>query len=418
MRSDPIFDPKEIIQMKQVMMAMVTVLSLLSATLPASAQLPRKPAPQGMAQITADGVNGRILTSRMGGTASAHKMLQALKMVSGEYFDKSFTVTRAFADDDDQNLQAAFTARLKGVPVRGVASVQMQGNSGQGTLLFDNAKTFSKSFRGLTARQNGGGGGQKASTVKLTPQAVPDGSGQISLPPGFRITGAYKGTLDIAGPNGAAMVVGAPTLCTSYQGGAMFPGIPPVNFNDPVRAMLDYVNYMAQKSKTPINVKILSTSRVPDWPTGNAAYIRYSLQAAGKSMEGFGLFSIAATDVNQALLYQSYISAPTANYRSQFPGMLRAWGTWSVNPSVFQERLLAAAASMRGMSDIITSSNANTQQAYARVNDAWSDYIRDQGTWSNPSDGNQYKVSNTLTNGGGIPMVNGVALQPVSVSGL
>jgi len=347
-------------------------------------------------------------------------MLTALKMVSGEYFDKPFTVTRAFSDANDQNLQAAFTAKLKGVPVRGVAAVMMEGESGQGTLLFDNAKTFSASFKTLAAKQNGGGGGGKATAapVKLTPQMAPDGSGQISLPPGYRITNSYQGTMDIVGPNGAVMALGAPILCTRPEAAAMFPGTPPVNFNDPVRAMVDYMNYQARKGGMEMGLKVLDAQPVQNWPNGRAAFVRYSAQMSGKAFEGFGLFSIAPTDVNQALLYMSFIAAPRESYRAQFPGMLAAWGTYGVNADVFKGRLMAAAQSMRGMSDIISGVNANQQQTSVKVNEAWSDYIRDQTTWSNPNTGAQYKISNTYTNSGGIPMQNGVALQAVPLSNL
>ena len=98
--------------------------------------------------------------------------------------------------------------------------------------------------------------------------------------------------------------------------------------------------------------------------------------------------------------------------------MLQAWATYSVSASVLQGRLMAAAESMRGVSDIITSTNANRQQVYAKVNEAWDDVIRDQGTWSNPTTGARYKVSNSLTDDGGIPMQNGVALEPVPLGNL
>ena len=276
--------------MKKAMFAATAAAVGMTCTLSTSAlaQLPPKAAPQGMLQITTGESTGggRILTSRIGGASSAHKMLQALKMVSGEYFDKPFVITRAFADKSDQNLQAAFTARLKGVPVHGVASVMMQGEVGQGTLLFDEAKTFTKSFARLVGRQNGGGavGQNAAPPVTLTPQAVPDGSGQISLPPGFQIAGAYKGTLDIVGPNGAAMVLGAPTVCTSRQAGAMYPGLPAVDFSSPERALVDYINYMSRKAGVPATVKILDVKPVSGF-AGQAAYIRYHAEAAGKSAE-------------------------------------------------------------------------------------------------------------------------------------
>jgi hypothetical protein len=405
--------------------ALVAAAAALAPVKDAAAELPKKPAPQGMAEVPTGTAAGRILTSRMGGTASARKMLQALRMVSAEYFDGPPKVTRAFGDPADRSVQAAFTAKLKGVPVRGVIAVAMDpegGDGGQGTILFGEAKGFAKSFPALAAKQGGGGAkpapAAAAPPVRLTPQSLPDGSGQISLPPGFRVTGAYQGTADIVGPDGAVMALGAPILCTRPEAAAMFPGTPPVDFNDPVRAALDYMNYQSRKAGARVSVRVLDAKPVPGWTAGRAAFVRYTAQAGGKTFEGFGLFSIAPTDINQALLYMTYMAAPTESYRKHFPGMLRAWGTWSVNPEVFRQRLTAAAQSMRGMSDIITGVDARRQETYARVNQAWGDYIRDETTWANPDTGARYKVSNALTNGGGIPTQNGVALQPVPLGDL
>lgn len=394
----------------------LVALGMITA-LPASAQLPKKDPPKGMLEIST-GTTGRILTSRMGGTSSAHKMLLALKMVSREYFDGPISVTRAYADPMDQNLQAAFTAKLKGTPVRGIVAVAMNGSDGQGTLLFDNAKTFETAFKTLVAKQQSGGGGNagRPAPVRLIPTAAPDGSCQISLPPGFTITGAYKGTLDISGPNGAVMALGAPIAITNRAYGQS-DGMPAVDFNNPVRAAVDYMTYASRKANVPISLKIIDST--PTTSTGGrAAYIRYSAQVNGQTMEGFGLFSINPTDANLGFLYMSFIAAPHSSYRTQFPAMLEAWKTWSINPKVFQERLMAAANSLKGMSDIISGSNANTQATNARVSEAWSDVMRGQTTWDNKDNGNRYKISNTYTDGGGIPMENGTVLQQVPLQDL
>jgi hypothetical protein len=403
---------------RTTLLCALTTFSLLALpALPASAQLPRKAAPRGMREVPT-GTSGRILTTKMDGTRSAHKMMLALKMVSKEYFDGPFKTTRAFSDQNDQHVQVAFTAKLKGTPVRGIAAVAMEGNSGQGTLIFDNANTLSKSFKTLIAKQSSGGGAKGKAAVKLTPTLAPDGSCKISLPSGYRITGAYKGTLDIVGPNGAAMSLGGPHICTRPEAARMFPGIPPVNFNDPIRAALDFVSYTGRQSGQTSTIKVIDWKPVPNWTSGRAAYVRYSVVTGGKSMQGFGLFAIMPTDVNQAVLYMSYMAAPDTSYKSQFPGMLAAWGTWSVNPAVFKERLMAAAQSLRGMSDIITSSYNYSQSVNAKVNEAWSDVMRDRGTWENPDNGNRYKISNVYTNNGAILTENGTQLVPVPLSDL
>lgn len=383
----------------------------------ARAQLPHKAAPDGMREVSAGG-SGRILTARLSGTSSARKMLAALKAKSRGYFDGPITITRAYADADDKKMQASFTARLKGVPVHGVASVSVAG--GQGTLLFDNAGSFSNSFHALVAKAGSGGGhagGGAARPVTLTRQTAPDGSCQISLPPGYRITGAYQGTLDVVGPHGSQMGLGGPVLCTRPEAAAFFPGIPPVDFGDPAQAMVDYVRYSGAKNGKTITVKVFDVKPIPDWPTGRAAFVRYSTRMDGRTDEEFGLFAIAPTDVNQAMLYVSYIEASEATYRQEFPGMLRAWGSWSVNPSVFTQRLMAAAQSMRGMDDIIISSNAYHEKVNDQVSEAWSDVFRDQGTWENPETGNRYKLPNSFTNLG-TPTQDGVELNAVPLGDL
>jgi len=386
----------------------------LFCSLPAFAQLPEKAAPQGMRRVAAGGA-GVILTSQMSGTRSAHKMLLALKMVSGEYFDKPLTVTRAFSDRSDRNLQAAFTAKLKGIPVRGVVSVTLHGGEGEGTLLFDRATTFGRSFRTLAAKQSGGGG--QAAPVKLTRRTAPDGSGAISLPPGFWIAASYQGTFDIDGPNGAYMGLGSHTVCTRPEAAAMFPGVPALDFNDPVRAMLGYLGFISRKAGVQTEANVLDTRPVRDWPNGRAAFIRYSVRSGAKTTEGFGLFAIMPTDENQALFYQSFLNAAPESYRTQFPAMLAAWGTYSINSAVFRERLMAAAQSMRGMSDIMQSADNYRQKTESKVSEAWDGYIRDEGTWRNPDTGSRYKLPTSMTNQG-FPEQNGKPLEPVPLADL
>jgi len=384
---------------------------------PATAQLPRKPVPQGMRQV-ATGGRGVILTSHMGGTRSAHKMMLALKMVSGEYFDKPLRVVRAFADRGDRNLQAAFTAKLKGIPVRGVVAVAMRGSEGEGTLLFDRATTFGRSFRSLAAKQGSRGGGRSA-PVRLTRRSAPDGSGSISLPPGFWIAASYQGTFDIDGPDGAYMGLGSHYVCTRPEAAGMFPGIPALDFDDPVRAMLGYLDFMARKAGVRPEAKILDAQPVRDWQNGHAAFIRYSVRSGGKTTEGFGLFAIMPTDENQAVFYQSFINASPQTYRTQFPAMMAAWGTYGINPEVLHRRLTAAAESMRGMSDIMQSADDYRQETESKVSKAWDDTIRDEGLWRDPDKPSiRYRLPTSETNQGPPTTESGKPLEQVPIADL
>jgi len=361
------------------------------------ASLPRRPAPEGMLELPSGGV-GRILTSRMSGTNSARKMLMGLNIGIEGYFDATPRITAAAADRNDQNLQAAFIARLGGVPVRGIIAIEMQGNSGQATMIFDQQAAFPQTFSRLTQRVNassgqGGGGGGAPAPVRLTPAQFPDGSGQIGLPPGFRITNSYKGTVDIAGPNGEGMSLGGYQTVTYPQTRGMFQGVPVVSSNDPVRAVMDLQAFYHQR------MRIIDARPVQMQANGRFAFIRYSTtNSNGQPVEGLGLFGMMPIDQTQGLLYMSYVNAPSAEiFRQSLPGMWAAWQSWGIKDQVFKERMTATLKSMRETGDILTSANQNRQDTYARVNQAWSNEIRDEGMWRLPGagrDGAQVRLRN------------------------
>jgi hypothetical protein len=355
------------------------------------AALPRKQPPQGMLELPSGGA-GRVLTSRMSGTPSARKMLMALLMGIDGYFDARPTLTAAFADAADQNLQAAFTARLSGVPLRGVLAIQMRGDAGQATLVFDHAGSFAQTFARITqaVSQPAQGGGRGApAQLQLTPTQLPDGSGHISLPPGWRVVNSYKGTVDALGPNGEMLGLGSYAAVNSKMMGNMYPSIPKVDFNDPVRAALDYAAFQRQQVRV-IDVKPIQSS-VP----GRWAFMRFQTAINGVPVDGLGLYGIMPVDQVQGILYMSYAVAPTQAFRNSLPGMWAAWLSWGVSDAVYRERLNSAVASMRDTGDIITGSYWDRQDTYARVNRNWSDYMRDESVWRDPADPNtHYRISN------------------------
>lgn len=360
-----------------------------------AASLPRRPAPEGMLELPSGGV-GRILTSRMGGTNSARKMLMGLNMGIDGYFDSAPRITAAAADRNDQNLQAAFIARLGGVPVHGIIAIEMQGNSGQATMIFDQQAAFPQTFSRLMQRVNAssgqGGGGGAPAPVRLTPAQFPDGSGQMGLPPGFHITNSYKGTVDVAGPNGEGMSLGGYETVTYPQSRGMFQGVPVVSSSDPVRALLDFQAY------NHIQTRILDARPVQVQANGRWAFIRLTeIGKDGQPVDVLGLFGMMPIDQTQGLLYMSYVNAPPQVFRQSLPAMWAAWQSWGIKDQVFKDRMTATLKSMRETGDILTGANQNRQDTYARVNQAWSDEIRDEGMWRLPGagrDGAQVRLRN------------------------
>ncbi len=354
-------------------------------------RLPRRQPPQGMLELQTGGV-GRVLTSRMSGTPSARKMLLALFMGIDGYFDSRPVLTAAFADSADQNLQAAFTARLGGVPVRGVMAIQMQGGAGQATLMFDEWNSFPQTFARLaqSVSQPAGGGGEGApQQVQLTPTQLPDGSGRIGLAQGWRVVNSYKGTVDVQGPHGEIMGLGLPVFVNSKMMGGMYPNVPKVDFNDPVRAALDYAAFMHQQ------VRVIDAKPVQTAAAGRWAFMRFQTVINNIPCDGLGLYGIMPVDQTQGMLYISYAISRSQDFRSSLPLMWAMWQSWGVSDATLRERLNSALSSMRDTGDIITGSYWDRQDSYARVNRNWSDYMRDESVWRDPNDPNtHYRVNN------------------------
>lgn len=353
------------------------------------APLPGKRPPQGMAEMPSEG-GGRVLTSRMSGTASARKMLAALRMGVEGYFDAPPVITAAFADASDENLQAAFTARLGGVPVRGVMAIQMRGDGGRATLIFDRWAAFPRTFARLSQAGGQPGGGRGApAPVQLTPTQLPDGSGRISLPPGWRILNSYKGAVDAAGPNGETMSLGGTMAVNDPRVGRLYPTVPTADFGDPVRALRDVAAFRGQP------LRVIDSRPVQMQAAGRWAFIRFQAEINGRSYDGLGLYGIQPIDEIQGLLYSSSVAAPSQHFGEALPGMWAAWQTWGVSDAVLRERLTSAAASMRETGEILTGSYRDRQDTNARVNQAWSNYVRDEGIWRDPSDPNtHYRIPN------------------------
>lgn len=355
---------------------------------PAKASLPQKEPPQGMVELPSS--VGRILTSRMSGSASARKMLVALRIGIEGYFDAPPIITAAFADQADQNIQIAFTATLAGVRVRGLMAIQMRGDTGQGTVIFDRWDAFPQTFTRLAQvvaeKANTSGGPPE---VKLTPTQLPDGSGQIGLPPGWRITNSYKGTVDAVGPNGEALGLGGYFAVNSPRAGGRFPNVPTVDFSDLVRAFRDVAAFQRQP------ITILDSRPIEMQAAGQWAFIRSRTTINGQSYDGLGLYGIMPIDDIQGIFYNSYAVAPSAIFNDALPSMWAAWQSWGVSDAVLRERILSAVSSMRETGDIITGAYWNQQNTYARVNQAWSNYLRDEWLWRDPSDPNtRYQLPN------------------------
>jgi hypothetical protein len=342
----------------------ITVLFVLAVLSSALAQsLPARAVPKGMSSWPTNG-SGRVLSSKFSGSSSATKMFKALMIGVKGYFDTTPKLLNAFRDPRDSQVQASFTASINRVPVTGLMGVATQGNQARAVILFDASRDFAGSVNRLVTVATGGA---SAANVQLTRVSFPDGSGSIGLAPGWELKYASQGAADIAGPQPySGMSIGA-NLTVPYTS------------DDPAQGIQMMAQQSAQEQGKSIRLTIIDSKPTP-WQNGNASFVRYRTVMDGQSIDYFGLFAITPFDGNQVFLYSSYIQGSTASFAQVLPVGLKIWGSWSINPAVFAERLNKAAQSMRETGDLLSSTNTNRQHAYDGINAGWSEYFRDVAT--------------------------------------
>jgi hypothetical protein len=115
---------------------------------------------------------------------------------------------------------------------------------------------------------------------KLMPVVAPDGTATVSLPPGWIITGAFEGTLDILGPQGQVLGLGA------Y---APMMGVAP----DPAAGMLSYL----RAQSLGIHPVILERTPVipPLIPGGRSANLIMASELNGRHYKSLASVTTAQT---------------------------------------------------------------------------------------------------------------------------
>ena len=350
--------------------------------------------PAGFKVAARSGATGQALTASFTGGKSARATFSGIFKFIGSYFDSKPQLRAAYADQQDREIQGFFHSVYNGVPVRGAMVVSVDGANGYVGVLFDRAEAFSQSMPALARQMSdslpkaaapaGGGAPAPRRVEPLQRQPLTDGSGWVSLPAGWRITGAFKGTVDIAGPADQLVSLGGYTV--GYTNPP--PGTPSTILTGPYRGPLQafpaYIDAMFQRalSRGLAQYQMIEHTPIP-YQGGQGAYILFRLNAQGKSSMGLAMVCTAPVDNTQWYYYNSAVSAPAERFSQDLPTMWEIWKSWSVNPAVFRERMDAALRSMRETTRILQEANENTRRAYDNVNMAWSQVIRGVTTIEN-----------------------------------
>lgn len=179
-------------------------------------------APQGFQVYGDPQGTGRVLFGTFSGNSrSATIVLRGILEKVRGYFDDVPEIRSGVRDDADQHVQAMFFATIQRAPVLGVAAIDLANGGGSASLLFDHPETIQASFPRLRAVL-AANAPQRRPEVPLQ-RTLADGS-TIGVPPGWRVTNVGKGSVDMRGPRGEAISLGA--AAPVYTRVQRLPGMP------------------------------------------------------------------------------------------------------------------------------------------------------------------------------------------------
>jgi hypothetical protein len=338
--------------------------------------------------------SGRMLHVKFtGGTDSAAAaMRQYLGSLSG-YFDGAPQLIGAVGDPQDKVVQAAWTGKINGQPVRGMAAVILGKGEGTFALLYDKPESFAASFGRMTqalapqipksATASGGGGNfTMAPEQNWRRQSGGDGSAAASVPDGWRVTGAAKGAMDIVGPNKEVIELGlAAPIFTSPMPGSR-PGSfgPYLNPMDAVKFYEAGMNYLTLQNSPPDKFgRIVESTPVPS-QNGQAMYALQELDTSlGHRKVFLFMATIPPSGTNEWILYTSYAASDASTFAQDLPTMLKIWASWKVSDATYRARMESAIANMKETNNIVHEVIENQQKAFDNANIAFDEVLR--GNW-------------------------------------
>lgn len=224
---------------------------------------------------------------------------------------------------------------------------------------------------------------------ELIPMSLPDGSGILKLPQGWRITGGQKGMVSAEGPGGGVdLGIWSPvwTPEASLQAAAATGVSAPLTapYGDVGRALeaiLPQLSALSQSLGQPATELDRILERVPaEWPNGIAEFVHYRwFRVTGGQREpilSLGLIVMMPNVDGTWTWYSSTVSSPEATFGRNLPLLLRIWTEWKVDDAVFKERLDRALASMNEAGRLMRESDDYRRTVMDKANRAWDEVIR------------------------------------------
>ena len=333
-----------------------------------------------------DDGKGEVLIRQSKDAGSAKELLTNSFDALSSYFDKGPKALGAVGDDGDVEAQSTFVAARGDIAYTGLAVVHVGARDAVVGVAYDRADHFAASKANLTALLGKNLPESTAPRVKLQAQRLPDGSGAIKVPEGWNVN-AVNSMVDVIGPNGEECHFGlwtpvyTPAKAAAMRQLGVSTGIVPVApYTDPESALKMAGKAFAAAAGMDWTFKRrIDQADAPGFP-GRAKYLLYEADVTkdGKTTttRSLVLVDVMPTAPDMWVFYASGVGCPADQFDRNLPTLMAIWKSWKTDDRVFQQRLQAAAESMKETARILQDGIAYRQHVMDRVNDDWSEVIR------------------------------------------
>ena len=351
---------------------------------PASAQQP----PPGYQLLTAPQTSGGLLLTRRQAAASAVQLLRQGFREVAPFYDRRPEALGGYAETRDQYAEAGFRTASRQLPITGVAFAVIGRGTGTLGFAFDTPNTLAQSLPRLLQLVGGPEGGDApgcappAQGWQVVP--FPDGSGQLELPEGWRITGASRGTVSAEGPQGvitrAAQAMVLTRAAASQMRGAPFPVADPTDPVTPFMAVGAYWSALRHQQGLPaIRVtRILQVTPVvpPSSSFIHDAYLDLEVDFQGRPYRALAHVLVGAVMDGFYLYQESGGGSPAECFAEHLPTLMRILGSARTASHVINETLQRAHRSQQEAHDIWWDATRNQERARDRMHDNWTEAFR------------------------------------------
>jgi hypothetical protein len=352
--------------------------------------------PPGYQLLTDPQTSGGLLIAQRQGVTAATPLLIYGFNEAATFFDGRPRATGGARDAyHDQQAEAGFQATIRRAPVAGVAIATIRGGIGTVGFAFDSPNTIARTLPRLL--QLGGSpaagpqGGCPSPPVNWQVVHYPDGSGQIQLPEGWKITGAHKGMVEASGPQGSIahgiwIQMMTRAGAASFYASGLAPGSlvnPVADPTDPVTVLqVKWAHHAAQMQRqgrpAPHITRIIEAAPRPV-AQGLSSFTMIDLECEFKGALYRNISQLilgtAAVD-GSYLYYESHEASRSECFGQNLPTLIRISDSAQTAGHVVRERLENAMNSLRQAGEIYRQTIQNRNRAQDRSHANWTEAFR------------------------------------------